>query len=380
MRRYDIVSGILLILSITDFALAAPVPVQGNSQASADVVYIPKDAMAMPRKRGGEELEELSEQYLKMLEKPIDSSDAHAASSLAQPGSDHGSTDVVQGPAPNPASSTANPDPSMEPSSPLSTTPMQGSDQGSNKGSPMSVYYTADESMAGDSPQSNPNLNTLPAGLELPPGADPNFDWAYWINFDDSPARPASKEGFDPTPGDQVGHVQQPDQGLSTDPNGPDPNFDWGYWGNLKDTPPQSPGSNKIGPGPDSQHDDAQHLDSDPGFPNLKVKTKLESVSPHMSDLAAGSPISSANEMMAPPSPDLGSLKPQQNEVLGPPPTPEPEAQSDYPSSSTGPRPEEVQAATLATIYKMKGKAKELRRVSVTDRDVDNAARRIGSG
>jgi hypothetical protein len=126
MRRYDIVSGILLILSIIDFALAAPVLVQEKRQACVDVVHIPKDVIPVLGKRGDEELEKLAAEYFKPLENPIESSDAHASSS-ATPGPDHGSTNVVEVPAPNPASLTANPDPLMEPSRPSLTAPMQGS-------------------------------------------------------------------------------------------------------------------------------------------------------------------------------------------------------------------------------------------------------------
>ena len=47
MRRYDLVFGILLILSIIDrdFALAAPVLVQEKRQAGVDVLHIPKYAI-----------------------------------------------------------------------------------------------------------------------------------------------------------------------------------------------------------------------------------------------------------------------------------------------------------------------------------------------
>jgi hypothetical protein len=56
MRRCDIVFGILLILSIIDFALAAPVLVQAEHQARVDVVHISRDGMTVLWKRGGEEL------------------------------------------------------------------------------------------------------------------------------------------------------------------------------------------------------------------------------------------------------------------------------------------------------------------------------------
>jgi hypothetical protein len=53
MRRYDIVSRIILILSIIDFALAAPVLVQEKHQARVDVVHIPRDMITVLEKRGG---------------------------------------------------------------------------------------------------------------------------------------------------------------------------------------------------------------------------------------------------------------------------------------------------------------------------------------
>ena len=133
MRRYNIVvSGILLILSINGFALAAPVLVQEKHQAHVDLVHIPKesDVMAVVEKRGKGELEKLLDQYFKAMGKPAESSDAHASSSSAAPGPAHWPTNVVQEPPPNPASSTSNLDPYhllMESSGPSSTVPMQGS-------------------------------------------------------------------------------------------------------------------------------------------------------------------------------------------------------------------------------------------------------------
>jgi hypothetical protein len=109
MRRYNIVvSGILLILSMIDFALAAPVLVQEKRQTFVDVVHIPKDVITVLGKRWEEDF---WEEYFNTLENLESSSSS--SSSLSEP--DHGSTNVVQAPArPNPASSTANPDPLME--------------------------------------------------------------------------------------------------------------------------------------------------------------------------------------------------------------------------------------------------------------------------
>jgi hypothetical protein len=52
MRRYYIISGILLILPIIDFAVAAPVLAQEECQAGVDMMRIPEDAITMLGKRG----------------------------------------------------------------------------------------------------------------------------------------------------------------------------------------------------------------------------------------------------------------------------------------------------------------------------------------
>jgi hypothetical protein len=130
MRRCDIISGILLILSIIDFALAAPVLLQEKRQASVDVVHVPKDVMTVLGKRGdhpNDRLAKLALDYFKKMGNSVGSSDAHASSSLTPPGTDQGSTNVVQAPASNSAPSIANPDPLLESSSPSAAAPMQGS-------------------------------------------------------------------------------------------------------------------------------------------------------------------------------------------------------------------------------------------------------------
>ena len=124
MRRYDIVFGILLILSIIDFALAAPVLTQEKRQADVDALHMPKDVMTVLGKRGDEELARLLDQYSKTSGKPAESSDAHASSSSAAPAPVHGST--MQAPVPNPASSTANPDPLIGPPGSSAVVPTQG--------------------------------------------------------------------------------------------------------------------------------------------------------------------------------------------------------------------------------------------------------------
>jgi hypothetical protein len=72
MRRYDIISGILLILSIIDFALAAPVSAQEKGQENNDVVYKPtEDVITVLGTRWEEDLEKLGEDFLKTGEKPV---------------------------------------------------------------------------------------------------------------------------------------------------------------------------------------------------------------------------------------------------------------------------------------------------------------------
>jgi hypothetical protein len=99
MRRYYIVSGILLILPIIDFAVAAPVLVQEKRQAGVDVVHIPEDAITMLGKRG----DELNELWLKLFghpedhfAKPEESSAARPSSSSPPSGPADGWTDVKQ--------------------------------------------------------------------------------------------------------------------------------------------------------------------------------------------------------------------------------------------------------------------------------------------
>ena len=82
MRRYDIVPGILLILSIINFAPAAPVLVQEPHQARVDVMHIPRNVTTVLERRVGEEEIQKLVNFFKTLElgKPVDSSGVHASS------------------------------------------------------------------------------------------------------------------------------------------------------------------------------------------------------------------------------------------------------------------------------------------------------------
>jgi hypothetical protein len=130
MRRCNIVSGILLILSIIDFALAAPVFVQEKRQTSIDVVHILKDVITVLGKREDEWLEKFVDDYFKgtEMENSVVPSGVHASSGSAPSELNHGSTNVVQAPALNSASSITNLDPLIELSGPsAAAAPMQGS-------------------------------------------------------------------------------------------------------------------------------------------------------------------------------------------------------------------------------------------------------------
>jgi hypothetical protein len=103
MRLYNIVSGIILILPIIDFAVTAPVLVQEKRQARVDVVHIPGDAMTMLGKRGGDS-GELFELWVELFDhpeshfptKPEELPAARPSLSSQPSGPAGGSTDVEQ--------------------------------------------------------------------------------------------------------------------------------------------------------------------------------------------------------------------------------------------------------------------------------------------
>ena len=100
MRLYYIVSGILPILPIIDFAVAAPVPVQEKPQARVNVVHTPENAITMLGKRG-DEVNELWRELFGHTEddlsaKPEDSSATHPSSSSPLSELADGSTNAEQ--------------------------------------------------------------------------------------------------------------------------------------------------------------------------------------------------------------------------------------------------------------------------------------------
>jgi hypothetical protein len=321
MRRYDIVSGIFLILSIIDFALAAPVLAQKKRQESADVVLVPpKDVRTVLGKRWEEDLEKLGEEYFKTGGKPVESSTTLASSSSAPSGPDYRSTNVVQPPAQNPASSTANPDPLTEPSS-CSPSKQGLSARGNCMGTTWGYVVSAFTDDYG--------VSHLHGGLHDPLLYHP-------------------KASVKP-PGDGLGLTAM--TGAPLIHPSADPGFDWNHWLNAKDPPPQGPLSpNEFG--------QAHVYQVDPLNP------------PSTSGYAPGpSPTEPKHEMETPPSSNLGSPKEPDKEVVpGPPISPDLGHQS---LSANSPPPD-----LPAAIYAAKGKAKESRRISGTARDVRNAVQR----
>jgi hypothetical protein len=208
MRRANIVSGILLILSTIDFAVTAPVLVQEKRQTSANVVHIPHDVTTVG-KRGAEEIEKLLEVPFGTWKEPAKSLDAHMSSSPSPPPvpGDHGSmddSDVKPGPGPNPASSPAHP----AAMGPLSPSPEAY----------LSEYWTnllkrpipaAPKEMGLFGQAHGDQVDYVP---EPPTDADYRN---YWTNQPPlKQPKLASSEEFGQADGDQVVHAQQPNINL----------------------------------------------------------------------------------------------------------------------------------------------------------------------
>ena len=204
MRQYDIVFGVLLILSITDLALAAPMSVQGKRQVSVDVAHIPRDVITVFEKRGDEELEKLGEYVEKW-------GDPHASSSSAQLGSEHGSMNDVEPP-------TVNPNLVEESSDPLSTA--------SSTYTPSSTEYGSD-----DESQLNSSPRPLADSVSV-------LEGNYRINSDD--------------PGYEEDHVHPPDSGPSPQEN------TVAHGTGMDDVQPPPPQENGVAHGP--QMDNVQQV------------------------------------------------------------------------------------------------------------------------
>ena len=394
MRRYDIVSGIFLILSIIDFALTAPVLVQEEHQAHVDMVHIPKDVITMLGKRTNE-LDDLGK-LLKSLETPGESSETHASSSSAPPmpdhassssglpGPDHGSTNVMQAPGPNPALPAADPGRLMEPLSPSSEKGVWGDDelsQNSDAGfgsdgplfTPTSSHYGSDEDPTW--------AQQRPPIVEISPHADPNFDWEHWqkkVNEEDHPDSIATHsiathQALDPNFDwehwqSKVNEEDHSDLMAAHQAFPADPDFDWEHWQkkiNEENNPDlmaahQSP---YYSPLPTDHYTNAPSSPTEvysypyPGtaMPDLELPEVPKHQVATSSLPGTGSPTDTQHEVVVgPPSPDLEPLEEPENEMIkGPPISPE-----DDQSSIANSQPVDPQALTSGLNYVLKGKAK----------------------
>jgi hypothetical protein len=361
MRRSDIVSGIILILSISDFTLAAPLLGREKLHARVDVVHtgIHKDMIG---KRGEEDLDKLAKlgtDYFEKWEKPVGGSDAHALSSSAPPGPDQGSTVDVKAPEPNPASPPANPHPLLEspiPSRKAHLMPGVEEDELNESdyewlfasdsenelhaiASPTSTKLDLDHALAGEH-VAQPKPNPGPSA-----GADPNFDWEYWTNLESPPRkRPVSPKEFGQASG------QQSNIGPS-----PDPDFDWNYWTNLKDEPP--PKRLKLASSKEAHEDQVVHAQqSNPGPSTDSILDDLFS----LDDLQL--PLKDLEPNPRPLGPGASSPGPANPELT------DPEVHPDNQPLNTD--------DLMAARYAAKGKAKELRGIPGTTRAVGNAGQR----
>jgi hypothetical protein len=420
MRRYGIIPGILLILSIIDFALAVPVLlVPEKRQAGIDVMHIPKDVISVLGKRGDDELEKLAAQYFETWGKPVDSSDAHASSSSAPAVPDHESTNAVQAPGPNPAASTASPGLLMEPSSPSSVQGASGDslpeDQWSEKGKDGSVAtwppgssnydsYDSDKGFSHDGSDQDwwdqwaeprPNPNPTPST-----NADPDFDWEHWMNLVNSP-EPGRPKEID-LPPEQPSNPNLPSPELNSDRklmalSPPYPLSSVGFATGFDRDPPAFPGFPGIDRLPPITFDKDRFVypsssdsDSDPGDPVFDYEVLPPLSEPEYEVIPGPPPSPSANH-----EPELHSDRPSSSGAANPEPElhldqpsssgaadPEPELHLDQPSSSGANLPDADSAADsqppdlLSSIYAAKGKAKVSRRVSGISRDVENAAQK----
>jgi hypothetical protein len=258
-------------------------------------------------------------------------------------------------------------------------------------------------------------------------GADPNFDWNYWMNVEDPPPLgSASPKGFGQAHNYQVEHVQQhvqqPNPGPSTDSNfdwirlddklrprpaSPPKEIDLARWGIPLSDDSSNP---RLTTKPDSDHNlmaahqppapyppsstefDKDH-DVNPPSPYAPSRTEVHPYSypgsvAHPPSPGTGSLIEVKPEVVTPPSPGTGSLIEVKSEVMTPPSSnvgspkePENEVVHEPPPTPELTDPESLNADSQsvdiqAAIYAAKGKAKVSRRISGTARDVGNAAQR----
>jgi hypothetical protein len=212
MRRNYIVSGILLILPIIDFAVAAPMLVQEKHQAGVDAVHIPEDAITVLGKRG-DDLNKLFFMFEDHFAKPEESSATRPSSSPPSSGSDRGQMNVKILKKP-------------PPSNPEGWSPAS-SDHGSP--SPGSLKESEYELTKWDA---SPGPSSPASG----PSTESNAD--HRLVVEEPPSRPASPTEFDADYEYQVVHPPLPSPGSASATE-----FDADHGYQVVHPPPLSPGS-----------------------------------------------------------------------------------------------------------------------------------------
>ena len=355
MRRYDIVSGILLVLSIIDFALAAPVLVQEKRQAGVDVVHIPKDVITVLGKRTDEQLPKLMEQLF--MGKTEESAGAHASSSSAPPGPGHVSTDVAQAPEPNPASS----EPWSTHWQPPSPTP-SGSSMQAWPDSPEG-HWTDKEMLFTPGPSGGDHEGAFESNPKSATGDD--FVWNYLDKTDPRPSSPKSEadEYHDLYPLPESTGPMNP---VHPEPSEPGPS-------NPK---PSDPGPSYGG------HSYPGEYPSNLGPSNLVSSGSSHSGRPEYPHSDGGlqhayRPLPSVNWGHDVNLPESFSQTPTETYSYAYPGSAPRPASTDFePQSSSADSPSQPEDPEAAARYAAKGKAKVIRRNSGTARDVGNAAQR----
>jgi hypothetical protein len=208
MRRNYIFTGILLILSIIGFALAAPVSVQEKRHTLFDVAHIPKDVINVLGKRGMDLEMMWKKAHSGNLAGSESGSSATYTSSGSESDTDQGSTNVVRPLVQNAASSSGNPNPLMKYSSSLP-----------NLLAP---------------PAWGNRIKEMPVGKLMPGPSYKGGDGSHWTEYTPSSSGYGSDQEF------TEAHIQKPNHPLpSADSVSPtDSDLDLKHWTNLEDLPP----------------------------------------------------------------------------------------------------------------------------------------------
>ena len=170
MRRYYIISGILLIVPIT---LTAPVLVQEKREAGADAVHIPEGVTAMLGKRG-DDLDNLFLVYEDHFTAP-EKSVAKPSSSSLPLGPDNEWTEVEKPLPTNPESVVAHAPPNPEP-------PIESNHEKTGTDAPLSspvvpTWFSTDRGYRGPHGSQPPDSDKLVVEEPLSrPGSPTGFD------------------------------------------------------------------------------------------------------------------------------------------------------------------------------------------------------------